>query len=52
MYHQMVSYLTEAAQVDFLGSQLATRQYYQVALESGHTVGEEAHSKPLNAKEQ
>ena len=33
-YHQMVSYLTEARQVDLHGSQRVTRQCYQVAVES------------------
>ena len=34
-YHQMVSYLTEAGQVDLLGNQMATRQCYQVIVEVG-----------------
>ena len=35
MYHQMVSYLTEKAQINLFGSQLAARQCHQVAQESG-----------------
>ena len=31
-YHQMVSYLTNACQVDLLGSQLAARQCYQLSM--------------------
>ena len=31
-YHQTISYLTEAGQVDLQGSQLATRQCYQISL--------------------
>ena len=34
IYHQMVSYLIEAGQVDLLGSQLAARQCYQVIVEA------------------
>ena len=32
-YHQTISYLTEAGQVDLQGSQLATRQCYQTSLQ-------------------
>ena len=52
MYHQMVSYLMDEGQIDFLGSQLATRQCYQVALDSGHLAGEEARLESSNTKEQ
>ena len=48
----MVSYLTKEGQVDHLGNQLAVRQCYQVALDSKHLAGEEAHSKSSNTMEQ
>ncbi|RVX21074.1 hypothetical protein CK203_002136 [Vitis vinifera] len=51
-YHQMVSYLTEEGQVNLLGNQLATRQCYQVALDSGHPVDKEAHPESSNTMEQ
>ena len=35
-----------------LGSQLAARQCYQVALETKHPTSDEAHPKPSNAMEQ
>ena len=31
-YHQMISYLTSARQIDLLNSQLATRQCYQLSV--------------------
>ena len=34
-YHQMVSFLTEDGQIDLYDSQLAARQYYQIAREAG-----------------
>ncbi|RVX17156.1 hypothetical protein CK203_003426 [Vitis vinifera] len=34
-YHQMVSFLTKDGQIDLYGSQLAARQCYQIARESG-----------------
>ena len=49
-YHQIVSYLTEAAKVDLLSNQLIVRQYYQVELESGHQVNEKAHPEPSNVR--
>ena len=49
-YHQMVSYLTEAGQVDLLGNQLVVQQYYQMELESRHPVGEKAHPEPSNVR--
>lgn len=52
MYHQMVSYLTEEGQINFLGSQLATRKCSQVALASGHSTKEEARSESSNTREQ
>lgn len=51
-YHQMVSYLTKAGQIDFLGSQLVAQQCYQVALEFEHSIGEETHLEPSNTREQ
>ena len=36
-YHQMLSYLFWARQVDLLGSQLAARQCYQMTIEVGQT---------------
>ena len=34
-YHQMVSFLTKDGQIDLYGSQLAARQCYQIARETG-----------------
>ncbi|RVW13310.1 hypothetical protein CK203_088989 [Vitis vinifera] len=51
-YHQMVSYLMEEEQVDLLSSQLLARQCYQVALDSRHPVGDEAHLESSNIREQ
>ena len=51
-YHQMVSYLTEAGEVDLLGSQLVEWQCYQVTLEFGHPTCEEAYPEPSNARKQ
>ncbi|KAL6349792.1 hypothetical protein AAG906_001679 [Vitis piasezkii] len=51
-YHQMVRYLIEKGQVDLLHSQLAARQCYQVALDSGHPTDEETHLESSNTKEQ
>ncbi|KAL6330719.1 hypothetical protein AAG906_009147 [Vitis piasezkii] len=42
-YHQMVSYLTEDGHINIFGSQLAARQCYQIARESGSSSG----NKPL-----
>ncbi|RVX06657.1 Transposon Ty3-G Gag-Pol polyprotein [Vitis vinifera] len=44
-YYQMVRYLIEEGQVDLLGSQLATCQCYQVALDFRHPTSEEAPNK-------
>ena len=52
MYHQMVSYLTEEGQIDFLGSQLATHQCYQVALDSGHLASEAMRLESSNTRKQ
>ena len=42
-FHHMMSYLIEDGQINLLGNQLAVRQCYQVALESGHSASNEAH---------
>ena len=39
MYHQTISYLTASGQVDLQGSQLATRQFYQLSMQ-GREQGE------------
>ena len=44
-YYQMVNYLTKAGQVDLHGSQLATRQYYQVTVETRQKDPTEDESK-------
>lgn len=51
-YHQMVRYLTEDKQIDLLGSQLATRQCYEVMLESGAPSSSEPCSEPVNTEGQ
>ena len=51
-YHQMVSYLTKDGHIDLFGSQLATRQCYQVALESGALSSNEPCSEPVNTEGQ
>ena len=51
-YHEMVSSLMEEGQAGLLGSQLATRQCYQVALDFGHLADEEAHMESSNTREQ
>ncbi|RVW15509.1 hypothetical protein CK203_096438 [Vitis vinifera] len=43
----MVSYLMDEGQIDFLGSQLATRQCYQVALDSGHLADQITYTSSL-----
>ena len=43
-YHQMVNYLIDVGQVDLLGSQLATRQCYQLSM--GGTKREEEPRNP------
>ena len=48
----MVSYLTEEGQVDLFGSQLAVRQCYQVALDSGQSIGDEMRTETLSTREQ
>lgn len=51
-YHQMVRYLTEDEQVDFLGSKLVARQCYQVAFESGPPSNNEPRTRLASADEQ
>ena len=48
----MVSYLTEEGQVDLFGSQLVARQCYQVALDSGQSIGDEMRPETLSTREQ
>ena len=43
-YHQTVSYLTNARQVDLLSSQLATRQCYQLSIQE--QIGEKSSDSP------
>ena len=50
-YYQMVRYLIEEGQVDLLGSQLATCQCYQMALDFEHPTSEEARPKSSNTNE-
>ena len=45
-YHRTISYLTEAAQVDLQGSQLAARQCYQISLR-GHRQADRSREPPL-----
>lgn len=48
----MVSYLIDDEQINLFGSQLATCQCYQVALESISPSSSESYLKPANADEQ
>ena len=50
-YHRMVSYLIEDGQIDLFGNKLVVRQYYQVALGSGHSTNNEPRLEPSNADE-
>ena len=52
MYHQMVSFLTEDGQIDLYGSQLATRECYQIAREVGSSKDGEPFFEPTNASDQ
>ena len=47
----MVSYLIEDGQIDLFGNKLVVRQYYQVALGSGHSTNNEPRLEPSNADE-
>ena len=51
-YHQMVSFLTEDGQIDLYGSQLVTRQCYQIAREVGSSKDGEPLPEPTNAFDQ
>ena len=51
-YHQMVSFLTEDRQIDLYGSQLATRQCYQIAREAGPSNDRELLPEQANAPDQ
>lgn len=51
-YHQMISYLTEVRQVDLIGSQLATRQCYQVIVEAEQINPTRNELESLSAKSQ
>ena len=42
-YHQMISYLTSAGQVDLLSSQLAARQCYQLSVQE-HEKNKSSHN--------
>ena len=51
-YHQMVSFLTKDGQIDLYGSQLATRQCYQIAREAGTSQEDEPLPESSNARDQ
>ena len=51
-YHQMVSFITQDGQIDLYGSQLASRQYYQIACEAGSSADREHSPKEANASNQ
>ena len=40
-YHQMVSFITQDGQIDLYGSQLASRQCYQIARKAGSSADHE-----------
>ncbi|RVW76067.1 hypothetical protein CK203_049186 [Vitis vinifera] len=50
-YHQMVSYLIEDGKINLYGSQLAARQFYQVAREFGSTSDNELPTEPAGVSE-
>ena len=47
-YHQTISFLTEAGQVDLQGSQLATQQCYQTSLQERGQTGRSGEPPPEN----
>ena len=47
-YHQTISYLTEAGQVDLQGSQLAARQCYQTSLQERGQADRSGEPPPKN----
>ena len=51
-YHQMVSFITQDGQIDLYGSQLASRQCYQLAREAGSSADREHSPKEANASNQ
>ncbi|RVX21424.1 hypothetical protein CK203_001726 [Vitis vinifera] len=51
-YHQMVSFLTKDGQIDLYGSQLAARQCYQIARETGISQEDERLPESSNARDQ
>lgn len=51
-YHQKVICPMKDRQIDFLGSQLAACQCYQVALDFGHPANEEARLESSNTRKQ
>ncbi|RVW25884.1 hypothetical protein CK203_110874 [Vitis vinifera] len=51
-YHQMVSFLTNDGQIDLYGSQLATRQCYQIAREAGANQEDASPPEPSIAHDQ
>ena len=51
-YHQMVSFITQDGQIDLYGSQLATRQCYQITREVGPSTDREHFPKKANSADQ
>ncbi|RVX09858.1 hypothetical protein CK203_012807 [Vitis vinifera] len=51
-YHQMVSFLTKDGQIDLYGSQLAARQCYQIARETGTSQEDASLPESSNARDQ
>ena len=51
-YHQTISFLTEARQVDLQGSQLATQQCYQTSLQERGQAGRSGEPPPKNKPSQ
>ena len=51
-YHQMVSFLTNDGQIDLYGSQLAARQCYQIARETGTNQEDASLPESSNAHDQ
>ncbi|KAL6334887.1 hypothetical protein AAG906_023692 [Vitis piasezkii] len=51
-YHQMVSFLTKDGQIDLYGSQLAARQCYQIARETGTSQEDASLPESSHARDQ
>lgn len=51
-YDQMVSFITQDGQINLYGSQLATRQCYQIACEAGPSTDREHSPKEANFVDQ